>query len=188
MPAEEENQSSLKEGADVPPEQAQPVVLRQEPEKDLVTWTAPSRPFKRKDRQFYITLIAIAFIVCLVLFFVEGAMPVILIVSLIFLYYIMNTVEPGETEYKITTKGIKVAGKRTEWSVMTRFWFSSRFGSGLLVFETLVLPGRLELVIKDEIKEEIKKAVAIYLPEEEVPPSVLDKAVGWFANKMPGNK
>jgi len=189
MPAEDENESSLKEEGEKTHEEAvQPVSVRPEPEKDLLTWEAPARPFKRRDRQFYVTLFAIAGIVALVLFFIEGFMPVVLIVSLVFLFYVMNTVEPGHVEYKLTNKGVKVAGKKTEWSVMTRFWFMQRFNSELIVFETLVLPGRLEIVLKDGIKEEVKKTVSAYLPEEEVPPSALDKAANWFARKLPGNQ
>ena len=158
-----------------------------EPEKDLVTWTAASRPFKRRNREFYITLIAIAAIVGLVLFLVEGFMPVILIVSLVFLFYVLSTVEPEKIEYKITTKGIFIALKRTDWNLISRFWFSRRFESELLVVQTFVLPGRLELVIDPDKKEEIKKALLKYVPEEEVPPSGLDRAAMWFSKKLPGN-
>jgi len=73
----------------------QAVVVRREPERDLVVWIAPARPFKRRDRQFYVTTFAIAGIVSLILFLAEGLMPVLLIVSLVFLYYVLSTVEPG---------------------------------------------------------------------------------------------
>jgi hypothetical protein len=42
--------------------------LKPELEKDLVTWIAPARPFKRRDKQFYLTTVSIAGIVCLILF------------------------------------------------------------------------------------------------------------------------
>src|SRR3989304_4840218 len=88
-------------------QEPRPVVVRREPERDLVTWTAPSRPFKRRDRQFYTTVFAIAGIISLILFLAEGLMPVILIVALVFLYYVLSTVPPENIEYKITTKGVK---------------------------------------------------------------------------------
>lgn len=159
-----------------------------EPEKDLVTWTAPSRPFKKADREYYITIIATAAIVGLVLFLVEGWMPVVLLISIIFLFYVMTTVEPENIEYKITTAGIKMAGGLTEWSCLVRFWVSRRFDHELLVFESLNIPGRMELVISPEVKEEITKAIIKYIPEEEASPSYLDKAAGWLARKIPGNQ
>ena len=168
-------------------EEPRPVVVRREPEKDLVSWTAPARPFKRRDREFYITILAIAGIVGLVLFLIEGFMPVILIVSLVFLFYVLSTVEPENIEYKITNKGIKVVDKRTDWSLINRFWFSRRFDSELLVVETLGLPGRMELVINQEDKERIRKTLSSYIVEEEAPPSYLDKAANWFAKKLPNS-
>lgn len=156
-----------------------------EKEADLLVWTAPARPFKRRDRQFYVTTISIASLVSLILFLAEGAMPVILIISLVFLYYVLSTVEPENIEYKITNKGIKIANKTTPWEQMGRFWFSKRYSSDLLVFETFVLPGRMELVVDQTQKEQIKKVLAKYLTEEEISPSKLDRAVDWFSKKMP---
>lgn len=181
--------SSLKEEGEVAAEnEARPVVIRKEPERDLVIWTAPARPFKRMDREFYVTIIAIAAVVGLILFLVEGWMPVILIVSLVFLFYVMSTVEPENIEYKITNMGVKMAGKRTNWEVLVRYWFSRRFNNELLVFESLLLPGRIELVIDSGDKEKMKKALSTFLPEEEAPPSYLDKAANWFGGKIPGNR
>jgi hypothetical protein len=165
-----------------------PGTLQKESERDLVTWTSPARPFKRRDRQFYVTTIAIAGIVGLVLFLAEGAMPVILIISLVFLYYVMSTVEPENIEYKVTTKGIKIAGRLTEWQGITRFWFSKRFDNDLLVIGTLMIPGRLELVMKPEIRDELKKKISDYVPYEEIPASGLDRVTNWVAAKLPGNK
>lgn len=167
--------------------EAAPGTLQKESERDLVTWIAPARPFKRRDRQFYVTTFAIAGIICLVLFLAEGAMPVILIVSLVFLYYVMSTVEPEKIEYKVTTKGIKIAGRLTEWQGMTRFWFSRRFDNDLMVIETLAIPGRIEMVINPEIKDELKKKITMYIPYEEVPASGLDRVTNWIAKKLPGN-
>jgi len=110
----------------------QAVVVRREPERDLVTWTAPSRPFKRRDRQFYVTTFAMAGIVSLVLFLAEGFMPVLLIVSLVFLYYVLSTVEPENITYKVTSKGIKIGGKDTGWQFLNRFWFTKRFDNELM--------------------------------------------------------
>ena len=166
----------------------QTVVVRREPERDLVTWTAFARPFKRRDRQFYVTTFAIAGIVSLILFLAEGVMPVILIISLVFLYYVLSTVQPEDVEYKITTKGIKIAGKLTEWQYLNRYWFIKRFDNELMVVDTVLLPGRIEFIITPEVKEKLKTEVSTYIPYEEVSPTALDKVTSWFAAKLPGNK
>ena len=165
-----------------------PGTLQREPERDLVIWTAPARPFKRRDRQFYVTTFAIAGIVSLVLFLAEGVMPVILIISLVFLYYVLSTVEPENIEYKATTRGIKIAGRLTPWQSLTRFWFGRRFDNSLLIVETPAVPGRIEIVIRPEIKDELKKKISEFIPYEEIPVSGLDKITNWVATKLPGNK
>jgi hypothetical protein len=165
----------------------EPVVVRREPERELVSWSALARPFKRRTRQFYVTAVAIVSVVGLILFLAEGIMPVVLLVSLVFLFYVMNTVEPQTVEYKITTKGVSMAGKKVDWNVLGRFWFTKRSGSDLFIIETTNFPGRMEFVIKEENKEEIKKALSSYLPEEEIPPSALDKAAAWVSKKLPDN-
>ncbi len=169
-------------------QEPQAVVVRREPERELVTWTAPARPFKRRDKQFYVTIFAMAGIFGLILFFAEGVMPVILVISLVFLYYVLSTVPPEDIEYQITSKGVKISGKLTNWQYLNRFWFSKRFDESLLVFESVTIPGRIEFVIKDDLKEKLRKEISAYIPYEEVPASSLDRLTEWFSKILPGNK
>lgn len=156
-------------------------------EKDLLSWTAPARPFKRRTRDFYVTVLAIAGLFGLILFFVDGFLPVILVISLVFLYYVMSTVEPDNIMYGVTNKGIKIAGSLTPWEQMGRFWFTRRFDNELLVLETSNLTGRMELVVTSDIKPSLQKALSKYLVHEEVPPNYMDKAATWFSKKLPNN-
>jgi len=161
---------------------------KQESEKLLLSWTAPARPFKRRDKDFWTTVIVITLIVGLILFFAEGFMPVILIISIIFLYYILSTVEPESIQYKITTWGIKMADKLSPWGDLNRFWFTKRFNDEILVFEAYTIGGRLEVVINGTDREKIKDILSKYLLFEKAPPSILDKAANWFTKKLPGLK
>jgi hypothetical protein len=175
-----ENQSTLNN-------EPQPVVVRREPDRDLVTWTAPSRPFVRYPRQYYVTIFAIAGIVGLVVFLAEGIMPVILIVSLVFLYYILSTVKPENIEYKVTNKGIKIGKSEIPWQNIIKFWFLTKGESEILIMQTLSIPGKMEVVVNREIKEQLKKEISAYVPYEEILPSTLDKVTNWFSKKLPGN-
>jgi hypothetical protein len=177
--------STLKENEKTEP---QAVVVRREPERDLFTWTAPARPFMQRDRQFFVSVFAIAGIISLVLFLAEGIMPVILIVAIMFLYYVMSTVPPENVEYRITTRGIKIAGKLTVWVDLINFWFGKRSGSEMLFIDSYNIPGRIELVIKPEDKEVLKKEISAYLPFEEAPASRLDKVTDWLGAKLSNNK
>jgi len=189
MPAQATNpvidKGTLKEKKVPTSEKETPVVIRRETEKELVSWVAPARPFKKRTRQFYVTLISIAAITALVFFLIEGIVPAVLIVALVFLFYVLSTVEPDNIEYKLTNRGIKIAGKSTPWNFMFRFWFTKRFDSELLVIETARIPGRLELVVSSQVKDKLKENLLRYLDEEETPPTFVDKAAGWFSKKLP---
>ena len=189
MPAKKQNQTKNPPKETVVPQTETPSrIIRQEPERVLFSWKAPIRPFKRRDREFWITTIVIAVIFGLILFLVEGVMPVILIISIVFLFYVLSTVKPEETDYEITNMGIKIVDKTTPWEILTRYWFSKRYNSNLLIFEMVSFPGRLELVIHEKDKESLKKQLNQYVVEEEVPPSNLDRTANWFSKKFPGNK
>lgn len=165
-----------------------PVVVRREPEKDLFVWRAPSRPFKRRPREFYVTLFAIVGLLGLVLFIAEGAMPVILLIAIVFLFYILSTVEPTEIEYKITNKGIKIGGVTTSWQIMSRFCFVKKAESEVLTIETFTIPERMEVMVNLEDIETVRKYLLDYIPEDEIKPSRLEKITNWFSSKLPGNK
>ncbi len=157
-------------------------------EKEIFSWKAPARPFKRRDREFWITVCAIAFIGGLILFLIEGVMPVVMIISLVFLFYVLSTVEPETIEYAITTIGVKIGDRTTGWEFLTRFWFTKRFDSNLLVFETANLAGRLELVIDIKDEDKLREVLSDYIIEEEAPPGGLDRAANFFAEKLPLKK
>jgi len=157
-------------------------------EKELFAWKAPARPFKRRDREFYVTLFAIIGVVGLILFLIEGFMPVILMVAFAFLFYILSTVKPEEIGYSITNFGVRVAESGTGWENFTRFWFSKRYNDNIVIFEMIKLPGRMELVINDGDEEKIRKVVTKYLIEEKATPVFIEKTADWLASKLPGNK
>src|SRR5690606_14974424 len=94
---------------------------RYQEEKVLFTWTAVARPFKRQSREFYVTALSIAVLFGLILFLIDGIMPVLLIVAFCFLFYVLHNVEPENAEYKITTFGIRVADRLTVWDDIVRF-------------------------------------------------------------------
>jgi hypothetical protein len=157
------------------------------PEKVLYSWSAPARPFKKRGKEFWVTAGAIIIVIGLVFFAIEGIMPVLLLIALTFLFYVMNSVKPEIIEYKITNYGVRMASKTTEWDRVSRFWFSKRFESDLLIFETAGFTGRLELVINQTDIDQLRNVLGKYITEEEVPPTYIDKTANWLSRKMPGN-
>jgi len=154
-------------------------------EKVLLSWVAPARPFKRRSRDFYISIVTVTSLVGLVLFLIEGLMPILLLVSLVFLFYVMSTIEPEQIQCQITDRGLRIGGVKTEWSNYGRFWFAHRFGGDILVIETGSLSGRTEIVVTSELKDQIKNVLSQYILYEEVSASFWDKAAGWASKFIP---
>jgi hypothetical protein len=154
------------------------------PEKDLFAWTAKSRPFKKRPREYWVTIVAIASLLSFILFLAEGTMPVILIIAVLFLYFVMSTVEPHDLSFKITDKGIRVGDRLTEWNQLTRYWFTKRLDVTTLNFETIAFPGRLEVVIQEKDMVKMRTLLSKYLPEEEPEKTSVDKASDWVSKKI----
>lgn len=165
----------------------QQVVYKPEPERTLFEWSAKERPFKRRNKEFWVSIIAMAAIAGFILYLIEGMISVMLIVAIVFLFYVLSTVEPQTTTYKITTRGITIADKFNNMDFFTRFWFAKRFTSDILVVEMLSFPGRIEMVINSSDKEAIRSALSDYLVEDKANPTNLDNAADWVAKKIPGN-
>ena len=161
--------------------------LTVEPEKDIFVWKEASRPFRKRSREFWVTVISIASLLAFILFLAEGVMPVILISSLVFLYYVMSTVNPEEVEYGITNRGLRVADATAPWGNLVQYWFGKRLGSDILVVETTSFPFRLELVISGKDIGKIKQILGDFIPEGKNNPTYLDKTVDWVAKKLPSN-
>lgn len=179
MPEEQKPQEvPIKEGVPVTPKHPDL------DEKVLMTWTAPARPFKRGSREFYVKAVSIGILLSIILFLIEGPLPVLLVISIGFLVYVYMNVEPGNVNYAITNKGIKIHNKVTPWEQMGYFWFSHRLGSELLVVEANVFGGRLEVVIPADQEVKIKETLADYLEYHQMPPTNTDKIVNWFSTKV----
>jgi len=155
-------------------------------EKVLFSWKAPSRPFKNRNREFFTTILSIAALLGIIFFLIEGVMPVLVIVSAVFLIFVLSSVPPQEVEYEITNKNVVIGGKKYPLRQISRFWLAKRFGYDLLVFETpFRFPGRLELVVQGQDIEKLKETLYDYITFEEGTPTFLDKAASWFSKYLP---
>lgn len=159
--------------------------LKSKKETVFLSWKAPVRPFKRRGKEFLTTVLMIAFLTGVIFYFIEGILPVIVIVALVFLVWVFSTFQPEEVEHKISNRGVVFAGKLYRWGDLIRFWFAKRLSNELFVVETVQMPGRLELVINPEDKATIRETVEEYVPYEEAPPNFLDKSASWLAKRVP---
>lgn len=168
-------------------ENSPPEVIPSKELKILYSWQAPIRPFKKRDKEFWTTILSIVFLVGLILFFVKEWFLIAAIISLVFVYYVLSTVEPEEIEYKITNRGLTYSGQTYPWEGISQFWLSEKYGQKVINFELRGggLVGRLTILVGKGEEKKIRELLLKYLIEEEVKPNFLDKAADWLQKKVP---
>ncbi|NQU83513.1 MAG: hypothetical protein HQ536_02270, partial [Parcubacteria group bacterium] len=107
-------------------------VLASKELKTLLTWKAPCRPFKKRDREFWTTVLTIIFLISLILLFVKEWFLIATIFSLTFVYYVLSTVPPEEVEYSLTNRGVRFIENEYPWENFYRFWISKKYDQQLL--------------------------------------------------------
>lgn len=154
--------------------------------KVLYSWKAPARLFKKRDKEFWITVLSIVFLIGLILIFVKEWFLIAAIISLVFVYYVLSTVEPEEIEHKITNRGLIFAGQNYPWENISQFWFSEKYKQKIINFQLREgLPARITVLLGQADEKKLKELLLKFLIEEEVPPNFLDKASDWLAKKVP---
>lgn len=178
------NSSTLKEDKNLPLE-----VLPVKELKTLLSWRASARPFKKRDKEFWTTILAIIFLICLILLFVKEWFLIATIFALTFVYYVLSTVPPEEIDYQLTNRGIRFAKVDYPWESFYRFWISEKWGQKVLNVEGKVgFGGRLMLMLGKQGEGKVKEIMTRYLLHEEAPPTFFDQASEWLSKKIPLEK
>ncbi|MFH2118497.1 MAG: hypothetical protein ABII10_02055 [Candidatus Paceibacterota bacterium] len=162
-----------------------PGLYKPVPELIVFQWTAPSRPFKKRQRQFFVTVTVIALLVSLILFFSGQFLPIAVVASVLFLMYVLQVVPPQNIEHQLTTFGIKLEDNLYYWQEMGRFWFDKKFDQLLLNIETLRFPGRITMVLPEEHQKEVREILAEVLLEQKPELTTFEKISQWFQEKIP---
>jgi hypothetical protein len=174
------------------PKESSPIeVVALKEEKTIHFWKTLARPYQKKDREFWTTILATLGLVCLILFFVKEWFLIAAFLGLVFLYYVLTTVKPEEVNYKITNKGVYLPGgeEKVDWDVLSLFWISEKWGFKILNLETrLNFPKVIHLVIKSEEEGKIKEIVSKYLSETAIKKNFTDKLSEWIIRQLPVGK
>ncbi|MCH7951598.1 hypothetical protein IH980_02595 [Patescibacteria group bacterium] len=158
-------------------------------EEVLLTWKAPVRPFKKRDRDYYTTIAAIAFLVIIILGFLREFLLIAVVIAFAFVSYVFAAIPPEKTEHKLTNRGIRSADKLYRWIDLRRYWYSEKYGQRMVVVQTVMLfPGQLLLMLGNADEGKIKKIFNERLPHEEPEPTFLDKSARWLSEKVPLEK
>ena len=157
-----------------------------EQEKTLVSWKGPARPFKRLDRQGMAVPAVIAVLVGVILLVAGEWMLIVVVGALAFAYYMWSTVQPEDTEYILTTRGLRMFGRLYEWSVMTKWWIEERWGAEYIAVESWATPmGKMYLPLGKGEEKKIIEVFEKYLIKEKPVETAVDKMGKWVGEKFP---
>lgn len=167
-----------------PPPQS--VVVQPVAEKTLYSWQAPARLFKRRSREFYTTVGALALLLSIILMFAKEFLLIGVILALGFVSYVLASVPPDEVTHTLTNKGIRTGDKLYPWETLGRYWWLEKWHQSYVNVEA---PGRLPssiiLLEGDGAKEEISRVIKTYLIMEKPRPTWFDNAAKWLQEKVP---
>jgi hypothetical protein len=151
-----------------------PKILESGEIKTLLTWQAPARPFRKRDRSYYTTIAILVILLGLIAFLAQEFLLIGVLMALAFVAYVLAFIPPNDLTYKISTQGITIGDHFYFWHFLDSFWFKEKEKQKVLFIQTrLRFPAQLMLVLGDVGEEEIKKVAARFLPFHEIPQTSL---------------
>ncbi len=138
--------------------------------KTLMEWVAPARPFRAKDKSYYIVVGIIVVLLSLIAVLASEFLMIGVFLAIAFVVYVLAYVPPNDVKYKISTQGITIGEHFYFWHELDSFWFKERDGHQVVFIQTyFMFPAQLMLVLKEVEPEEVKKLIARFLPFHEIP-------------------
>lgn len=158
----------------------------------ILKWRAPSRLFKKRDRVFFQTVIALVILIGLILFLLKEFLLIGVVLALAFVAYVLATVPPEEIEHRISVKGFETAGIMTRWEDIVEFWFEEKWEQKILVLQKRPgtgFPSRIMAILGTQDYNTVKEKINEYVPFREVPEKTwIDSAADWLHRHLPFEK
>jgi hypothetical protein len=154
-----------------------------EREENLIyKWTAPTRLFLKRDKQWYWTMLLIFLIASVFLLYIKEWVLILVLLSILFVLYVSSLVPPEETEHQITTLGVRTFAELYTWEMLKDFWISYRSGREILNIDTSISsPTRLIMLYSTQDKANLINALKTKLRYMEPP-----KKQGWVSKNSEG--
>lgn len=171
------------------PHTPSPVRIPQQPYqiKTLLAWEAPGRPFKKRSKSYFASVLLIALLVEIILFLFSQYTLMLVILSLVFVTFALASVPPHNFHYRISTEGLMVEDHFFLWKELYDYYFKTRYGISVLHVRTQALiPGEVTITLGDMSLEHVKSILAHYLPYREyVKPTFMEKSADWLSKNFP---
>jgi len=158
------------------------------PEEVYLTWTSPSRLFKRRNKEYFTNIGAIVFLLVVILIFAREFVLVAAVLSIVFLVYVLSTVPPEDVTHRMTNSGIESAGHFYRWEELAEFWFEEQWEQTLFIVQPRIGP-RIVILLGQQDKKYLQKVAERHIPFREQPNrSWVENASSWLSKKIPLEK
>ena len=159
--------------------------------KTFLSWHAPGRPFRKRSYEFFLNsaLIAVAIEIMIYIIF-KDFLFMTMVLSLLFLSFVLALIPPRPFYYKITSEGLRIEDHFFIWDELYDFYFLKKHGQDVLHIRTKAFfPGELTLTLDDIPVKQVKMTLLPFLPfREYVKPSFIDRAGEWMETNFPLEK
>lgn len=155
--------------------------------KTYLSWTAPGRPFRKKGRQFFATVVLLAMLVEIILFLFGDYFLMLVVLSLTFLVIALHLRPPKDFHYRISSEGVKVEDHFYIWDELYDFYFKRIDGVDTLILRTQALiPGELKITLGHVHRSHARKVLVQFLPYREfVRQTVVERWGDWLSRNFP---
>ena len=155
--------------------------------EQVLEWSAPGRPFKKRTKQYYLTSLLIMLLVEIIAFLFSQYLLMIVILALVFIAFALATVPPRDFHYRLSIQGIMIEDRFLLWKELYDFYFIEKDGEKTLHIRTeAYIPGELTITLGKQNEEKIKQYLLEFLPYREyVKPTFMDNASSWLSRNFP---
>ncbi|MBI2430769.1 MAG: hypothetical protein HYV39_02015 [Candidatus Levybacteria bacterium] len=157
--------------------------------KTLLSWKAPGRPFRKRGKEYYLSVFLITILIEVILFLFSQYMLMIVILSFVVMAFALVTVPPHNFQYRISTEGITIEDHFYLWQELYDFYFKKRDGVETLYVRTRAFPGEIIISLGDVNREHLKSILLQFLPYREIiKPTFMEKSADWLSRNFPLEK
>ena len=154
----------------------------------LYQWSAPLRPFIKRNKKIIRFYIALTLLLSLIIAFFGDIILLIPLWALMFIFYVFTVTPPSDITNKITKFGIETVGTNLRWETLDHFYFTKRFGYEILTVVThppydfhtyLVIPNN---EVKDIVTQHLSKLIIYQVTPTK---TTIDKIIDWLSRLVP---
>ncbi len=153
----------------------------------LLSWQGSGRPFQKKGKAYFATGLLIMLLIEIILFLFSQYLLMLVVVSFVFLTFVLASTPPQDFHYRISSEGIMVEDHFYLWQELYDFYFKKIHGVNVLHVRThFLIPGELTITLGDISPAHVKSIMLQYLPYREfVKPTSMENAANWLAKTFP---